>query len=263
MCHNNINPWIDLIACRNLILLEDCPSSLRPLGGVTSCKHPTVLRQHALRLLRVGWTVSASRCSLPVLCFSLLECTRQPRRALQLQDMKESTGKRPRTRGKMSGCNQSDWSSSNSVRVYTAVSACCCCFHATVWMFTRREKVLGDNVTQQMLAWAHTLNGFVACESVSSCSAVGIMKKTHNSSSKMLIYSRGGPEEGYLSGSNLSPCPLLMIDSSFNSFFRQKYKTFVFLRSKKIMLSFVLYDAKFASMKTIVSWSPKCHNDPL
>lgn len=36
-------------------------------------------------------------------------------------------------------------------------------------IYTYREKGLGDNVTQQMLA--HTLNGFVACESVVSCRA--------------------------------------------------------------------------------------------
>lgn len=44
--------------------------------------------------------------------------------------------------------------------VYTAASACCCCCF------------YGKNVIQQMLEWAHALNGFMACLSVASHSAV-------------------------------------------------------------------------------------------
>lgn len=69
----------------------------------------------------------------------------------------------------------SDWSTSNSVKVYTEASACC--FDGTVWLFTSRKKGLEDIVTQQMFEWAHTLNGFVVWESAASRSVVAEASK--------------------------------------------------------------------------------------
>lgn len=66
ICLNNINHWNDLIDCCNLILLQDCPSSL----SVESLPLDSVLWQHALCLLRVRCVMSAPCSSLPLVCFS-------------------------------------------------------------------------------------------------------------------------------------------------------------------------------------------------
>lgn len=123
--------------------------------------HKTVLWQPELRLLRVRWVVSASCSSLPLVCFSLLECTRHPPKGCAVA---RRVGKHWReTKNKEKNFRLEP--------VRRKFIQLCQDFQRSIWTKMWLSK-----------CWkAHALNDFVVCKSVTSCSDVAMeIKSKHD-----------------------------------------------------------------------------------